>query len=85
MNPIEFEIPGYELREYHLKKEILIQLVEVAEKLSKNFPQVRVDLYYAMNKIIFGELTFYGASGYIDLKKFDYILGEKFNINEGMM
>lgn len=38
-------------------------MLEVAEKLSKPFPVVRVDLYNLNGKIYFGEMTFtsYGA------------------------
>lgn len=41
----------------HLKEMILI-----AEKLSEDFPFVRVDLYHSRGKIYFGELTFTPAS-----------------------
>lgn len=34
------------------------KLLSVAEKLSQDFPYVRVDLYVANNQIYFGELTF---------------------------
>lgn len=40
------------------------ELIETAEKLATDFPFVRVDLYNVNNKVIFGELTFYPASGY---------------------
>lgn len=52
----------------------------VAERLSKRFPYVRVDLYNENHKIIFGELTFFQASGYnrFDPDEFDYQLGEMF-------
>jgi len=42
----------------HYKK-----MVELAEKLSKNIPFVRVDFYIIENKIYFGELTFYPGGG----------------------
>lgn len=56
------------------------EMIEIAERLSKDFPHVRVDLYNVKGEIIFGELTFYNASGYTVFKpdEFDYILGEKF-------
>lgn len=58
------------------------QMKKIAEKLSEDFPHVRVDLYNIDGKIIFGELTFYDASGYNSFEpdEFDFILGEKFNI-----
>lgn len=40
------------------------QMIEIARKLSKGFPFVRVDLYSVNNRVYFGELTFYPASGY---------------------
>ena len=39
-------------------------MVAMAEKLSEDFPFVRVDLYNVDGKIYFGEMTFYPASGY---------------------
>ena len=39
------------------------QAFDLAEKLSKNFPFVRVDLYIIGEKIYFGELTFTPAAG----------------------
>ena len=39
------------------------KMIEIAEKLSKNFVHLRVDLYNANGKIYFGELTFYPAGG----------------------
>lgn len=38
-------------------------MVAIAEKLSKGFPFVRVDLYSIKDQIIFGELTFYPNAG----------------------
>lgn len=58
------------------------EMVQIAEVLSKDFPHVRVDLYNIKGKIIFGEMTFYNASGYTIFTpdEFDYILGEEFKI-----
>src|SRR5699024_7450366 len=39
-------------------------MLSYAEKLSKDMPFVRVDLYEMKEKIMFGELTFYPASGF---------------------
>lgn len=57
-------------------------MIKFAEILSKDFPHVRVDFYNIDGKIIFGELTFYNASGYtkFDPDEFDYILGGKFEL-----
>lgn len=48
----------------HPLPENIKEMVEVAEKLSEDFPFVRVDLYNVGGKIYFGEMTFYPASGY---------------------
>jgi hypothetical protein len=58
------------------------QMIEYAEKLSKEFPHVRVDLYNVNGKIIFGELTFYHASGYFKFEpdEFDYKIGDAFTL-----
>ena len=41
----------------------LEKMIEIATKLSKGFPFVRVDLYSVGDRVYFGELTFYPASG----------------------
>lgn len=50
------------------KKEIIRpagfdKMVELAERLGKGFPHIRVDLYDINGKIYFGELTFFHFSG----------------------
>src|SRR5699024_6110827 len=64
------------------KPDGLDEMLEVATTLSRDFPFVRVDLYYVNNRVIFGEMTFYPWSGYVNFKpdNFDFILGEKFNL-----
>lgn len=63
------------------RPEGMSKMWEMAEILSKEFPFVRVDLYYERNRIYFGELTFFPQSGYdTDLKKeTDLYLGKKIN------
>ena len=46
------------------KPENFDQMISIAESLALDFPHVRVDLYNMRGKIVFGELTFYPASGY---------------------
>lgn len=60
------------------------QLKSVAEKLSGEFPQVRIDLYDCNGKIMFGEITFFDASGYMRFvpDEFDYELAKKFELTE---
>lgn len=53
------------------------QMKELAAKLSKGIPFVRVDFYLVNNKIYFGELTFYHDSGLVPFipEEWDAILG----------
>lgn len=53
-------------------------MINLAEKLSKGIPFVRVDFYEINGKVYFGELTFYPGSGFEEFKpeKFDKILGD---------
>jgi hypothetical protein len=62
------------------------EMIEIARKLSKDFPHVRVDLYNIDEQIFFGELTFYNGSGYKGYvpDEFDYIVGKKFKLPEVM-
>ena len=46
------------------KPEKLTEMLDIARKLSKNIPFVRVDLYDINEKIYFGELTFYPSGGF---------------------
>ncbi len=60
----------------------LDQMLSAAEKLSEDFPYVRVDLYSVDGKVYFGELTFYPWSGYVQFTpdEWDYKLGEDFEL-----
>jgi len=40
------------------------EMIDICELLSKDIPHVRVDLYSVNNKVYFGEMTFFDASGY---------------------
>lgn len=53
-------------------------MVELAEKLSHGFLQVRVDLYEANGSVYFGEMTFTGGSGFqlIYPREYDLMLGD---------
>lgn len=65
------------------KPECLQQLIETAEKLSKPFPCVRVDLYIVKGKIYFGELTFTSLGGTMDFYTTEELLrmGQKIDIS----
>lgn len=57
--------PGCEPAEKPAEKPIGFEkMKEIACKLSKGYPFVRVDLYAIAERVFFGELTFYPASGY---------------------
>lgn len=53
------------------------EMLEVAKKLSKGFPHVRVDLYNINGAIVFGEMTFSKGAG------FDRILPFEFDLEMG--
>ncbi len=59
-------------------------LIEVAEKLSKPFPVVRVDLYHIHGKVYFGEMTFTSLGGMMNFytQEFLNMLGDKIDIND---
>lgn len=54
------------------------EMKSLAEKLSINIPQVRVDFYEVDGKVYFGELTFSHWSGFVpfDPQKWDEVFGE---------
>ena len=58
------------------------EMIEIAERLSEDFPHVRVDLYNVKGRIIFGEMTFFNASGYMEYKPddFDEKIGKKWSL-----
>lgn len=55
------------------------KMIEIASELCKPFPMVRVDFYECNGKIIFGELTFFGGSGFFKFEpdSMDKVLGAK--------
>ena len=58
------------------------KMIKYAEKLSNEFPHVRVDFYNIDGTIYFGEMTFYDGSGYMkyDPDEFDCEICLFFNI-----
>ena len=46
------------------KPDKIDEMFDIADKLSRHEPHVRIDLYYIDNKIYFGEITYFNASGY---------------------
>jgi hypothetical protein len=59
-------------------------MIELAKTLSSGIPFVRVDFYSINNKICFGELTFYPASGMgaLEPKEWDLELGNLLQLPE---
>lgn len=66
------------------KPDTLNEMLNIARTLSADFPAVRVDLYSIHNKIIFGEMTYFPWSGYMQFTpdSFDFELGGKFVLPE---
>lgn len=63
------------------------KMVELAEKLAKPFPFVRVDFYEVGDKIYLGEMTFYSGGGLLPFEpvEWDYKFGEWFKLPEKMI
>ncbi len=61
------------------------KIVELAEKLSKEIPFLRADFYDVNEKVYFGELTFFPASGFgkFTPSEFDKIMGEWIELPNG--
>ena len=70
------------IREQPEKPRNFEKMVEMAKVLSKGFPHVRVDFFNIEGNIIFGEMTFFNASGYtlFSPDSFDFTLGKCFNL-----
>lgn len=60
------------------------KMIAVAEKISNNIPFVRVDLYNKDESILFGECTFFPASGYGKFipEEWDLKIGNMLNLGE---
>lgn len=62
----------------------LAEMLRLSEILSKETPFLRVDFYTSNNRVYFGELTFFPASGMskFEPEKWDYILGDWLILND---
>lgn len=62
----------------------LKEMLDVAERLSKEFEFVRVDLYYVDDNIYFGELTFTPTDGMVQFKPIneDFNIASMINLNK---
>lgn len=71
--------------QYILPKSVYLNsMLDIARKLSEDFPFVRVDLYLINNKVYFGECTFFPWGGYSPYvpHEYDYRLGEMLNLDK---
>ena len=76
---------GWKKTDYPLNKpENFSKMVELAEKLAKKLPFVRVDLYNIEGRIYFSEMTFTPAKGtlILDDDKVDFEMGEWLDISQ---
>ena len=71
----EFSVFTSEYRKGRIlpKPDNLDEMLDLAEKLSNGFPQLRVDLYNINGKIYFGELTFTSQGGMMDFFTKDFL------------
>lgn len=83
-NVAPFKRPNIEIDEKIKKPINFKKMIELSEFLSKDIPFLRVDFYEVDNKIYFGELTFYPASGFspFEPNEWDYKLGELIELPE---
>lgn len=83
-NKIRVASEGARIEEDAPKPENLQEMLDIAAKLSEDFPYARIDLYSLKGKIYFGEITFYPWSGYMEFEpdEFDYVLGKKFALRK---
>lgn len=66
----------------YLKPKNYKLMIEIAEKLAKDLPEVRVDLYEIGGKVYFGEMTFFSQSGFdTDITyESDLVMGSKITL-----
>ena len=66
------------------KPENFETMIEIAEKLSKDFPHVRIDLYNIEGRIIFGEMTFFSSGGFVKVysKEMDNEIGSWIDLDK---
>lgn len=60
----------------------LEEMNSIVQKLAKNFPFVRVDLYSIENNLVFGEMTFYPGNGTVEFepKNMNITIGNYFKL-----
>lgn len=66
-NHLEMRMKDPNSRVLPQKPHLFDEMKEIAEKLSREIPFVRVDLYVVGERIFFGELTFFHNSGFVTI------------------
>lgn len=68
-----------------MQKPVFLQeMLQFSEALSQGMPHIRIDWYYANERLYFSEATFYDASGFSGFvpEKWDVLLGSWLNLKE---
>lgn len=83
-NHIDMRMKDLNSNELPHKPYFFDKMKEMAEILSQGLPHVRVDFYYANNRIYFGEMTFFHNGGFqrIYPNKWNLILGDWISLPE---
>lgn len=79
-NHLPFDYGGRVHADKPLEKPVNFEkMIELATKLAKPFPFVRVDFYEVGDRVYLGEMTFYPGGGTLKFNpvSWDYMLGEK--------
>ena len=64
-NKLNISQPGINNSEIVLPKPYFLdEMIKLSEKLSNNYPHIRVDWYCSNGKLLFSELTFYDGGGF---------------------
>lgn len=82
-NPLKFKQGHPVSKRSFQKPKNFEKMLNIATRLSKGFPQVRIDLYNINGEIYFGELTFTHFAGIIPFKpnNWDLAIGEWLDIS----
>ena len=82
--PVKQYYPNADINKVIEKPKLFEEMIDLAEKLSKDIPHVRVDLYEINGKIYFGEMTFFHFSGWkkFEPKYYDELFGSWIELPE---
>lgn len=78
-----YKINGDNIENKSKQPKNMLKMLELAKKLSKPFPFVRVDFYEVEDKIYVGEMTFYPGNGFnkFSPKSLDVELGKELDLS----